>query len=259
MSVFEKFRLDGKRALITGGSRGLGLAMAQALAEAGADLILVGRESESLQNAGRELGDFGRRVDLLSADISTPEEAERMCRQALEEFGPIHILINNVGGRRINIPTEQLPREDWQRILDLNLTSAFLCCKLIGGEMVKRRAGKIINVASISGMIVNKGIHGRTYETSKAALIAFTKTLAVDWAPYHVTVNAIAPGGFLTDPNRRWFREMPELKATFEGMVPMGRLGEPEEIGPLALYLASDASSYMTGSVLVIDGGYTLW
>jgi gluconate 5-dehydrogenase len=259
MSVFEKFRLDGKRALITGGSRGLGLAMAQALAEAGADLILVGRESESLQNAGRELGDFGRRVDLLSADISTPEEAERMCRQALEEFGPIHILINNVGGRRINIPTEQLPREDWQRILDLNLTSAFLCCKLIGGEMVKRRAGKIINVASISGMIVNKGIHGRTYETSKAALIAFTKTLAVDWAPYHVNVNAIAPGGFLTDPNRRWFSEMPELKTTFEGMVPMGRLGEPEEIGPLALYLASDASSYMTGSVLVIDGGYTLW
>jgi gluconate 5-dehydrogenase len=259
MSVFEKFRLDGKRALITGGSRGLGLAMAQALAEAGADLVLVGRESESLQNAGRELGDFGRRVDLLSADISTPEEAERMCRQALEEFGPIHILINNVGGRRINIPTEQLPREDWQRILDLNLTSAFLCCKLIGGEMVRRRAGKIINVASISGMIVNKGIHGRTYETSKAALIAFTKTLAVDWAPYHVTVNAIAPGGFLTDPNRRWFSEMPELKATFEGMVPMGRLGEPEEIGPLALYLASDASSYMTGSVLVIDGGYTLW
>ncbi len=259
MSVFEKFRLDGKRALITGGSRGLGLAMARALAEAGADLVLVGRDSESLQNARRELGAFGRRVDLLPADISTPEETERMCRQALAEFGPIHVLINNVGGRRINIPTEQLPREDWQRILDLNLTSAFLCCKLIGGEMVRRRAGKIINVASISGMIVNKGIHGRTYETSKAALIAFTKTLAVDWAPYHVNVNAIAPGGFLTDPNRRWFSEIPELKATFEGMVPMGRLGEPEEIGPLAIYLASDASSYMTGSVIVIDGGYTLW
>jgi gluconate 5-dehydrogenase len=259
MNVFEKFRLDGKRALITGGSRGLGMAMAQALAEAGADLVLVGRDSNNLQAAERELGTFGRRVDLFPADISVPEEAERMCREVLTKFGPIHILINNVGGRRISILTEQLPREDWQRILDLNLTSAFLCCKLIGGEMVKRRAGKVINVASISGMIVNKGIHGRTYETSKAALIAFTKTLAVDWAPYHVNVNAIAPGGFLTDPNRRWFKEMPELKATFESMVPMGRLGEPAEIGPLALYLASDASSYMTGSVLVIDGGYTLW
>jgi NAD(P)-dependent dehydrogenase (short-subunit alcohol dehydrogenase family) len=259
MSVFDKFRLDGKRALITGGSRGLGRAMAQALAEAGADLVLVGRDSDSLQNAESELGDFGRRIDLVTADISAPQEAERMCRQVLDSFGPIHILINNVGGRRISIPTEQLPVEDWQRILDLNLTSAFLCCKLIGGEMIKRRAGKIINVASISGMIVNKGIHGRTYETSKAALIAFTKTLAVDWASYHVNVNAIAPGGFRTDPNRRWFNEMPELKATFESMVPMGRLGEPEEIGPLALYLASDASSYMTGSVIVIDGGYTLW
>src|SRR5205085_12645087 len=143
----------------------------------------------------------------------------------------------NAAGRRINVPTEELPVDDWQRILDLNLTSAFVCCKRIGGEMVRRRSGRVINVASIAGMIVNRGIHGRSYETSKAALVAFTKTLAVDWASFNVTVNAIAPGGFLTDPNRRWFREMPELKTTFENMVPMGRLGEPDEIGPLALYL----------------------
>lgn len=259
MAIFDRFRLDGKRALITGGSRGLGKAMAQALAEAGADLVLVGREKDSLASTTKELAGFGHRVDVIVSDISTPAEAQRMCEQALAQHGPIHILINNVGGRRINIPTEQLPLDDWQRILDLNLTSAFLCCKLIGGEMVKRRAGKIINVASISGIIVNKGIHGRTYETSKAALVAFTKALAVDWAPYHINVNAIAPGGFLTDPNRRWFSEMPELKNTFESMVPMGRLGEPEEIGPLALYLASDACSYMTGACVVIDGGYTLW
>jgi gluconate 5-dehydrogenase len=259
MGVFDRFRLDGKRALITGGSRGLGQSMAKALAEAGADLVLVGRDRDSLKSASQELATFGHRVDLIAADIATPPEAQRMCEEALAKYGPIHILINNVGGRRISIPSEQLPLEDWQRILDLNLTSAFLCCKLIGGEMVKRRSGRVINVASISGMVVNKGIHGRTYETSKAALIAFTKTLAVDWAPYHVTANAIAPGGFLTDPNRRWFREMPELKTTFESMVPMGRLGEPDEIAPLALYLASDASSYMTGAAIVIDGGYTLW
>lgn len=259
MGVFDRFRLDGKRALITGGSRGLGKAMALALAEAGADLVLVGRERDSLAAAERELATFGRRIDSLVADISGPAEAQRMSDEALSRFAPIHILINNVGGRRISIPTEELPLEDWQRILDLNLTSAFVCCKRIGGEMVKRRAGKIINVASISGMVVNKGIHGRTYETSKAALIAFTKTLAVDWAPHNIQVNAIAPGGFLTDPNRRWFREKPELKDIFTSMVPMGRLGEPEEIGPLALYLASDASSYMTGAAVVIDGGYTLW
>src|SRR5437899_3020224 len=175
MTVFDRFRLDGRRAMITGGSRGLGRAMAQALAEAGADLLLVGRENESLQTAVRELTSSGRRVDVLQADMSLPAEAQRTCERALAEFAPIHILINNVGGRRISIPTEQMPLEDWQRIIDLNLTSAFTCCKLIGGEMVKRKAGKIINVASISGIVVNKGIHGRTYETSKAALVAFTK------------------------------------------------------------------------------------
>jgi gluconate 5-dehydrogenase len=259
MSILDRFRLDGRRALITGASRGLGLAMARALAEAGADLVLIGRDRATLETSGRELAALGRQVDLLAFDIGVPAEAQRMCDEALARHGPIDILINNVGGRRINVPTEQLPVEEWQRILDLNLTSAFICCKTLGGAMVQRRRGSIINVASISGMIINKGIHGRSYETSKAALTAFTKTLAVDWAPYNVRANVIAPGGFLTDPNRRWFREMPELKNTFESQVPMARLGEPEEIGPLALYLASDASSYMTGSVVVIDGGYTLW
>lgn len=259
MSIFDRFRLDGKRALITGGSRGLGKAMATALGEAGADLVLVGREAESLRAAAQELAATGRRVDTIQADIGQPTAAQQMCDEALAKYAPIHILINNVGGRRINVPTEQLPLEDWQRIIDLNLTSTFLCCKLLGGAMVQRRAGKIINIASISGIIVNRGIHGRTYETAKAAMVAFTKTLAIDWAPYNINVNAIAPGGFLTDPNRRWFQQMPELKQTFESMVPMGRLGEPEEIGPLALFLASEASSYMTGAVVVIDGGYTVW
>lgn len=256
MSIFDRFRLDGKRALITGGSRGLGLEMARALADAGAELVLVGREADSLAKAAAE---FNGKAATIQADIGTPAEAERMCDEALEKHGPIDILINNVGGRRISIPTEEMPLAEWQRIVDLNVTSAFLCCKHIGGAMVKRRSGVVINVASISGIIVNRGIFGRSYETSKAALTALTKSLAVDWASYNVRVNAIAPGGFLTDPNRRWFKEKPELRATFEGMIPMGRLGEPPEIGPLALYLASEASSYMTGAVVVIDGGYTLW
>lgn len=259
MGVFDKFRLNGRRALITGGTRGLGLEMAKALAEAGADLVLVGREIDSLAKASNELGAFGHAVASVQANVGIPAEAERMCREALEKHGPIDILINNVGGRRISVPTEQTPLEDWQRIVDLNLTSAFLCCKLIGGSMVARKRGTIINIASISGIIVNRGIFGRAYETTKAALTSFTRTLAVDWAPYNIRVNAIAPGGFLTDPNRRWFVEKPELRATFEGMIPMGRLGDPPEIGPLALYLASDASSYMTGATVVIDGGYTLW
>ena len=259
MAVFDQFRLDDKRALITGASRGLGRAIAQALAEAGADLVLVGREPESLRQAQQEISSLGRQVQVLPGDLATPTGAEKMCAAALSRHGPIDILVNNVGGRRINIATEELPLEEWQRIIDLNLTSAFLCTKLIGGAMVSRKSGRVINVASICGMVATRNIHGRSYETAKAALVAFTKAVAADWAPLGVTVNAIAPGGFMTDANRRWFRERPGFQKEVEALIPMGRLGEPQEIGALAVYLASEASSYMTGATLVIDGGYTLW
>jgi gluconate 5-dehydrogenase len=259
MAIGDKFRLDGKRALITGASRGLGRAIAQALAEAGASLVLVGREKDTLQKGQQELAALGGRADILAGDLSTPAGTQDMCAAALTQHGPIDILVNNVGGRRINVPVEEQSLEDWQAILDLNLTSAFLCTKLIGGAMLPRRSGRVINVASICGMVATKNIHGRSYETAKAALVGFTKAVAADWAPRGVTVNAIAPGGFMTDANRRWFRERPELQKEIEGIIPMGRLGEPDEIGPLAVYLASDASSYMTGATLVIDGGYTLW
>jgi gluconate 5-dehydrogenase len=259
MSVWEKFRLDGRRALITGGSRGLGRAIAQAFAEAGADLILVGREEAPLQEAKEELARLHRQVAVLPADLTSPAETEKLCAAALAEHGPIQILVNNVGGRRVNIATEEMPLEDWLRLMDLNLTSAFLCTKRIGGEMLKRRSGRIINVASMCGQVATKGIFGRHYETAKAALVGFTRAVAADWAPHGVTLNAIAPGPFLTEPNRRWFREKPDFQNEIESQIPMGRMGDPEEIGPLALYLASDASSYMTGAVLLIDGGYTLW
>lgn len=259
MSVLDRFRLDGRRAMITGGSRGLGRSMAQALAEAGADLLLVGREPESLTQAQADLSKTGRLIETIVGDVGVPGDAERVCKVALERHGGFDILINNVGGRRISIPTEDLPLKDWQFVVDLNVTSTFLCCREIGKGMIERKRGSIINITSISGIIVNKGIHGRTYETSKAALGAFTKALAVDWAQHNIRVNAIAPGGFMTDPNRKWFREKPELHDIFVSQIPMGRLGEPDELGPLAVFLASDASSYMTGATLIIDGGYTLW
>lgn len=259
MAVLDQFRLDGRRALITGGSRGLGRAMAQALAEAGADLVLVGTSAEHLDQARSELAPLGRRVAPIVADLFSPQATQRMCERALAEHGPVNVLVNNVGGRRQDIALEETSLEDWQRLLDLNLTSAFLCTKLLGKPMLERRSGRIINIASICGQIATRGIRGRHYETAKAALVGFTRAVAADWAPHGVTVNAIAPGGFLTDANRRWFRERPELKGQFEALVPMGRLGEPYELGPLAVYLASDASSYMTGTVLTIDGGYTLW
>jgi gluconate 5-dehydrogenase len=259
MSVLDRFRLDGRRALITGGSRGLGRAIAQAFAEAGADLLLVGRDADNLRQAQQELSGLGRRVEIVPGDLATPAGAEQVCDTLLGRHGPIDILVNNVGGRRLDVATEEMPLADWQSLIDLNLTSAFLCTKRIGGAMLPRRYGRVLNIASICGQIATRGIRGRHYETAKAALVGFTKAVAADWAPHGVTVNAIAPGGFLTDANRRWFRERPEFQREVEGLIPLGRLGEPHEIGPLALYLASGASSYMTGAVLVLDGGYTLW
>jgi gluconate 5-dehydrogenase len=181
-----------------------------------------------------------------------------MSADALREHGHFDILVNNVGNRTVDIPTEDLSYEDWKSMIDLNLTHCFLCSKIIGREMIRRKRGKIINTASISGMIVNPGVFGRAYETAKAGVIALTKSLAADWAPYNINVNAIAPGFFLTDINRDWFERKPELAEAVNAKIPMGRCGDPKEIGALAVYLASDASSYMTGSILIIDGGLTL-
>lgn len=260
MSVLDRFRLDGKKLFITGGSRGLGREMALAIAEAGADVVLVGRDQASLEKTAGDIGQRGRQAATIIADVGQPAEAERACQLALDRHGPIDILINNVGGRRIDIPTAEMPLDKWQSIIDLNLTSTFLCTKLIGGAMVARgTGGRVINIASISGMVANRGIGGRSYETSKAAVIAFTRATAADWAPHKVTVNAIAPGGFFTEPNQRWAQLNPEIIETFKAQIPAGDFGPPEDLGPLAVYLASDASRYMTGSTLVIDGGYTLW
>ena len=260
MSILDRFSLAGKRLFITGGSRGLGREMALAIADAGADVVLVGRDETSLEATAADIHHLGRDAAVIVADVGEPQECEAICQKALADHGTIDLLINNVGGRRINIPTEELPLSEWQRLIDLNLTSTFICTKVIGGEMVRRgNGGRVINIASISGMIANRNIGGRSYETAKAAVIQFTRATAADWAPYGVTVNAICPGGFMTEPNQRWAREHPEVIESMRASIPMGDLGPPEDLGPLAVYLASDASRYMTGAALVIDGGYTLW
>ena len=259
MSVLDRFQLKGRTALITGSSRGLGRAIAQAFAEAGANLILVGRDEQSLENAARELSQLGSWVGTVCADVSYPEGAATACDKVLALERPIDILVNNVGGRRLDIPTESFPLADWQTMIDLNLTSALVCCQKVAPGMFAQRRGAIINITSIAGPLAIKGIRGRHYETAKAALGALTRSLAADWADRGVRVNAIAPGVFLTDANRRWFGEKPDFRAAFESHIPMGRLGEPEELAPVALFLASDAASYMTGTTVIVDGGYTLW
>jgi NAD(P)-dependent dehydrogenase (short-subunit alcohol dehydrogenase family) len=242
--------------LITGGSRGLGRAIAAALADAGANLILVGRDAATLARAREALPG---RVTTVVGDVGTAEGAREACSAALALGTPIDILINNVGGRRLDIATEDFPLDEWRALLDLNLTSALVCCQELGRPMLARGRGSIVNITSIAGPVAIKGIRGRHYETAKAALAALTRSLAADWASRGVRVNAIAPGVFETDPNRKWFAEKPEFQQTFLDHIPMDRLGVPEEIGPPCVFLASDAASYVTGTTLVVDGGYTLW
>jgi gluconate 5-dehydrogenase len=259
MNVLDRFRLDGKRALITGGSRGFGRVMALAMADAGADILLAARDEASLKSTAKEIEDRGRRAWTFAADIGDPSACTALCERVLAEVGDIGILVNNVGGRNLDVAVEATDLATWQRFVDLNLTHVFLCTKMIGGAMLKRGEGRVINIASISGMIANRGIAGRHYETTKAAVIHFTRATAADWAPRGVTVNAICPGLFMTEPNVKWGKSHPEVIRTFVSAVPMGRAGDPDEIGPLAVYLASPASSYVTGATFVIDGGYTLW
>lgn len=258
VSVLDRFRLDGKRAVVTGASRGLGRAMALALAEAGADVAIVARASDDLDRCAEDIAQRGRTAWRYAADVSVPETAEAVCETILGETGGIDILVNNVGGRRQNAAIEDQSLDEWRALMDLNLTNAVACTRVLGRAMIEAgRGGRIINVASVNAMVAGRGISGRHYESAKAGLVQFTRSVAVDWAPHGITANAICPGLVMTEPNRRWARERPDVIAGMEAMIPLGHAGEPEDLGPLAVYLASDASRFMTGAALVIDGGYT--
>ena len=260
VGILDLFRLDGKRALVTGGSRGLGRSMALALADVGADIIITGRNQDTLDATAGEIRALGRKAWTIAADMGAPPECEKACARAIDEMGPIDILINNVGNREENVSIENESLETWQRLVDLNLTSCFIGTKLVGKAMLDRgKGGRIINIASISAIIANRGIAGRHYETAKAAVLHFSRCAAADWAPHGITVNAICPGLFMTDANKQWNKTRPDVIQAIVANIPMGRTGEPEEIGPLAVYLASPAAAYVTGAAYVIDGGYTLW
>ena len=195
MSVMDRFRFDGKRALVTGASRGLGRVMALALADAGADIVITGRTAETLETTAGEIRSRGRKAGTVQADMGVPAECEAACERVLAEMGPIDILVNNVGSREMSVPIATEPLDVWQRSVDLNLTSCFLGTKIMGQAMIERgQGGRIINIASISGLVANRGIGGRDYETTKAAVLHFTRCAAVDWAPHGITVERDLPG-----------------------------------------------------------------
>ncbi len=245
------FDLHGKRALVTGGGTGLGRAMARALAGAGADVVLAARRLEKLEEAAEEIRALGRAAHAVRCDLTDPRSVLEAARAAEEALGGVDVLVNN-GGVSGEGWAADLPIEQWNRVIDTNLRGAFLMCQAVGPGMVERGGGSIVNVASLAGFIGVKMLSA--YSASKGGLIQLTKTLALEWARSGVRVNALAPGYFLTDINRDFFATEAGARM-IKAHIPMGRLGQPEELEGAVLFLASDASSFMTGAALVVDGG----
>jgi 2-deoxy-D-gluconate 3-dehydrogenase len=251
VSVLDRLRLDGRTALVTGASRGLGRASALALADAGADVALLARSSLDLEATASGVRDLGRRALAVPADVGRAEAVEAAVGRVVDAFGAIDVLVNCSGVALVR-PLMETTAEEWRVVLETNLTGVFNCCRAAGASMIARRRGKVINVASVLGA---RGLPGYTaYSASKGGVVALTRTLAVEWARHNVQVNAIAPGWFVTAMNAQAFAE-PRLRDRLLRDVPARRTGEPDELGPLVVYLASPASDYVTGQVLAIDGG----
>jgi NAD(P)-dependent dehydrogenase (short-subunit alcohol dehydrogenase family) len=256
MSVLERFSLDGDVAVVTGAGRGLGREMATALAEAGADVAIADIDVESARESAEELAGDGTDTTAVEVNVTSEESVEAMVETVTDELGPIDVLVNNAGVAG-NEPAEEMSLDLWNKVIDVNLTGVFLCSKHVGKRMLDRGEGRIVNIASMSGFDVNVPQPQVGYNASKAGVRMITQSCAVEWADRGVRVNAIAPGYMRTELVDGVLEENPAMEEEWIENTPMGRLGQPHELGPLAVYLASDASSYMTGSTVLIDGGYT--
>ena len=252
MTVLDTFSLAGKTAFLTGGSRGLGRAMAQALGEAGAAVAVSATSLESAQRTAAELTDLGIRSFGVELEVSDVDNVERAVATVSEEFGEIDVLVNNagigVGGAAFEVSDES-----WRRVMGVNVDGLWYCCRAVGRRMAERGGGAIVNIGSMSAWIVNQPRWQVSYLASKAAVHHLTEGLAVEWAPHNIRVNAIAPGYFHTDMSPIY---EPEYKPWCVDPAPMKRGGEPHELGPAVVFLASEASSFMTGSIVKIDGGF---
>jgi NAD(P)-dependent dehydrogenase (short-subunit alcohol dehydrogenase family) len=252
--VLDTFRLDGKVALITGGARGLGRTMATALAEAGADIALVGRSRAACEATALELAAAtGRTVRAFEGDVAVAADVTRLAAEVTAACGSVDILVNNAG-TNIRGSITALSEADWDTVIDTNLKGPFLCARAIGPQMVARGWGRVINIGSILSVIA---LPGRApYASSKSGVVGLTRVLALEWAGSGVTCNAICPGPFATEMNRQLLND-PVAYQQFISQIPLGRWGELDEMAGAAVFLASDASSFITGSSVFVDGGWT--
>ncbi|HID55101.1 TPA: SDR family oxidoreductase [Candidatus Poribacteria bacterium] len=252
-SLKELFSIEGEIAFVTGGGRGIGKVFCKTLAEAGADVVVVDIDPDTASQTAREIEEMGRAALAVKADVTRSEEVDRAVQMSLDRFGRIDILVNNAG-ICIHENAEDMTDQQWNAVMDVNLKGVFYCCRAVGRVMMRQGGGKIVNVASMSALIVNRPQNQVSYNASKAGVVMLTRSLAVEWAQYGIRVNAISPGYMLTEMTRKVSHMFP----LWEPMVPMKRLGEPEELRGALLFLVSDASSYVTGHNLIVDGGYTL-
>jgi NAD(P)-dependent dehydrogenase (short-subunit alcohol dehydrogenase family) len=250
MAVLDLFRLDGKVAVVTGGNRGLGEAFARALGEAGARVAIAARDHERSGPVAAELGALA-----VTADVTDADSVAAMLSTVTSELGPVDILVNNAGVC-FHRPALEVPEDEWRAVWDVNVDGVWRCSRAVGAQMVERGSGVIVNIGSISAEIVNRPQWQPAYNASKAAVHQLTKSLAAEWAPYGVRVNALAPGYVKTEMAPV---DDPRFRPRWVDDAPMQRAAVPEEIAPSVVYLSSDASSFMTGSVLITDGGYTVF
>lgn len=256
MSILNKFDLTGKSAFVTGGARGIGMNYAKAIAEAGCDVAIVDVDLESAKaTASKMAEETGRNIIAVQADVTDPASVDNMMNTILKEYGKLDIAFCNAG-ICINVPAEEMPYETWLKVINVNLNGIFLTDIAAGKQMLKQGYGSIINTASMSAHIVNVPQPQCAYNASKAGVIQLTKSLAIEWADKGVRVNSISPGYIGTDLTLNSPSLIPLIEK-WNAMAPMHRLGKPEELQGVALYLASDASTFTTGSDFIVDGAFT--
>lgn len=258
MKILDRFSLKGKTAVVTGGAQGLGYAMAEAMAQAGANIAIADINIDLAKRAAQEISQNGTKCRSYFCDVTDEISANKAVNEILEHFGSLDILLNNAG-ICIHENSEAVSLDNWNKVMGVNLDGVFIMSKAVFPWMKQNKGGSIVNISSMSGMIVNTPQNQASYNSSKAGVIHLTKSLATEWAPYNIRVNTIAPGYMLTAMTKHDFDENGPMVQRWMNMSPMKRPGEPDELGGAIVYLASDASTFTTGAVLTIDGGYTCW